>query len=89
MAIKQGGSAAMASKSLARGTAGRTSAGLPASSTPCRANTFFAKSMPTHTMVMGFPFQSELMRFRNPIVALVAVSRSPRVARDGEVPFIR
>ncbi|WP_232352076.1 hypothetical protein, partial [Inhella proteolytica] len=37
----------------------------------------------------GLPLSSQLMRFRNPIVALVAVSRLLRAARDGEVPFIR
>jgi hypothetical protein len=34
MPIRQGGSEAMSSSSLARGTLGRTSAGLPDSSTP-------------------------------------------------------
>ncbi len=29
------------------------------------------------------------MRIHNPIVALDAVLRQPRLARDGEVPFIR
>ena len=37
----------------------------------------------------GLPLSSELMSFRNPIVALDAVRRKPRLARDGEVPFIR
>jgi len=37
----------------------------------------------------GLPLPSDSMRFRNPIVALDAVRRKPRLARDGEVPFIR
>ena len=40
IATVHGGSEAISSCSLARGTAGRTRAGLPASSTPCTANTF-------------------------------------------------
>jgi hypothetical protein len=57
MATVHGGSEAISSCSLARATAGRTSAGLPASSTPWTAKTFLARSMPTWTMAVDFPFR--------------------------------
>jgi hypothetical protein len=44
------------SASLPRGTLGRTRAGLPEASTPCTAKTFLARSMPTVTIAMDFPF---------------------------------
>lgn len=42
--------------SLSRCNAGHTSSGRLASVMPCTANTFLARSIPTHTMAMGFPF---------------------------------
>ena len=38
-------------------TLGRTNSGLPAGLTPCTANTFLARSMPTNTITMDFPFR--------------------------------
>jgi hypothetical protein len=38
-------------------TLGRTRSGLPAVLTPCTVNTFFARSMPTTTIAMDFPFR--------------------------------
>jgi hypothetical protein len=46
---------------------------LPCSSTAWTAKTFLARSMPTWTMAMDFPFRvSEFDESRIPIVALVA-----------------
>jgi hypothetical protein len=42
---------------LARGTLGRTSSGLPAGLTPFTSNTLLARSMPTNTIAMDFPFR--------------------------------
>jgi hypothetical protein len=53
--LADGGSEATSSSCLERGRLGRTGAGLPVASTPCTAKTFFARSMPTDTMVMGLP----------------------------------
>ena len=47
MPMRHGGSGAMSSSGLPRGTLGRTSTGLPLASIPCTAKTFFAKSIPT------------------------------------------
>lgn len=92
MPIRHGGRLAMSSSSLSRATLGRTSAGLPDASTPCTAKTFLARSMPTVTMLMDFPFHktSVLMRgctsHRGTLMPYCAMARA---ARDGEVPFIR
>ena len=56
MPTRQGGGAAISPGSLPRGTLGRTRAGLPVASTPCTAKTFLAKSIPTVTIAVDFPF---------------------------------
>ena len=90
MPVRPGGKAAVSFDSLVRGTLGQTRTALPVASTPCAAKTFFAKSIPIVTLVMDFPFKSELMGHctshrgtRLPTAATV------RIARDGEVPFSR
>ncbi len=101
MPMRQGDRLAISPNNLARGTSGRTSIGLPVLSTQCTAKTFFARSIPTVTIVMTSPSsKSELMtmklrrakRFASPSWHLVALNRNPdgvRLAWDGEVPFIR
>ena len=82
----------MSSSSLSRATLGRTSAGLPEASTPCTAKTFLARSMPTVTMGMDFPFHktSALMRdWTSHRGTLMPYPATARGAREGEVPFIR
>jgi hypothetical protein len=94
-AQRQGGKLPISSSSLARGTSGRTSTGLPNSSTPCTAMAFFARSIPTVTIAPISPFRrtSELMkRSASPSWHCVADNRNPygsRLAWDGEVPFVR
>ena len=90
MPMRHGGKAAISSSSLPRGTLGQTSTGLPVASTPCTAKTFYPKSIPIVTIVMDFPFKSELMRHctsHRGTKLLIAVAEF--IARDGEVPFIR
>jgi hypothetical protein len=78
---------------LLRITLARISAGLPVASTSCAAKSFFAKSLPAVTIAMVFPFTSELMKsLTSPSWHFDAVNRKSvdaRLARDGEVPFIR
>ena len=61
---------------------------LPLSSTPCTANTFLARSIPTVIMFMDFPFRGvdEMARFHD---GACCRPRLPPQPRDGEVPFIR
>ena len=92
MPMRQGGRLAISLNNLARGTSGRTSIGLPVLSTQCTAKTFFARSIPTVTIVMTSPSsKSELMkRFASPSWHLVAVNRNPdgvRLAWDGDTIF--
>ena len=65
-----------------------TSTGLPLSSTPCTANTFLARSIPTVTMRMDFPFRGsdEVWKRHH---GTRCRPRLPPQPRDGEVPFIR
>lgn len=90
--IRQVGNCAVSSISLPRGTSGRTRAGLPVSSTPCTAKTFFAKSIPLRLPCRPFTEKCELMnRFASPSWHCIAVNRNPdsaRLAWDGKVPFI-
>jgi len=65
---------------------------LPVSSTPCSANTFLARSIPTATIPMDFPFrtntQMETSTFPSWRIDAVDLT-SVRSVRDGEVPRIR
>jgi hypothetical protein len=93
MPIKHGGDRAIRSTSAERATLGRTRTGVPAASTPCRANTFFARSMPRLTMVlMGLllPTVSVEMRgYASHRGIGLPKPANVRHTRDGEVPFIR
>jgi len=89
MPIRQGGSDATSGSSLPRVTAGRCSATLPVASTPCRANTFFARSMPSVTIAMDFPSHRWLMRLRQSHRGTLMPYSATAGTRDGEVPFIR
>src|SRR4029453_16214521 len=92
LAMVHGGNNATSSLSLARATFGRCSSGLPASFTPCSANTFLARSIPTIEIDMHLPLFEHLdERVLPPIWALRAglPTTCRKVARDGEVPFIR
>ena len=90
IAIVHGGSEATSACSLARATLGRRRSTCPVSFTPCSANTFLTRSMPTVTIAMDFPFSNELMRHSHfPSWHFVAGRRNTRLVRDGEVPFIR
>src|ERR1019366_9541553 len=55
MPITHGGSAATTALSLPRATFGCFSLGAPASSTPCSAKTFLARSIPRVTIAMTSP----------------------------------
>jgi hypothetical protein len=57
MPMVQGGKAATTSRSLARATLGWRSCTAPVAFTPCNAKTFLARSIPTQTMDMDFPFR--------------------------------
>jgi len=52
------------------GTLGRSSTGLPVASTPCTAKAFFARSIPSITIVMISPLGQIEGKFALPIVAL-------------------
>src|ERR1035437_5311960 len=52
MPMTQGGNCAMRGRRCSRDTFGLTNADLPLSSTPCTANTFLARSIPTVIMLM-------------------------------------
>ena len=62
---------------------------LACSFTPCSANTFLARSMPTVDNSHGLPLPSELMRVRTSHRGTSLPVAASRLARDGEVPFIR
>lgn len=92
MPMRQGGSFAISSSSLARDTSGRTSVDFPAAFTPCTAKTFLARSIPTVTIVMISPSVTLMKRIHFPSCHLTAIQRKYCCtwhARDGEVPFIR
>src|SRR4051812_29700069 len=57
MPSRQGGNDATSSRSFQRGTLGRTSTALPVASSPCRSNTFLARSIPRVTIAMDSPFE--------------------------------
>ena len=83
---------ATSSTSAERLTLSRIKTGLPAASTPCRANTFFAKSMPRLTMVLMLllPTVSVEMRgYASHRGIWLPKPAKARHTRDGEVPFIR
>ena len=88
MPIRQGGNWATISSNCPRTTLGLINTALPLWSTPCKANTFLARSMPTVTIPMDFPF-----RMNDSVWKLNHGSnccrRLPPLLRDGEVPFIR
>ena len=63
--------------------------GLPLSSTPCTANTFLARSIPTVIMLMDFPFRGVDEMIEIPSWHLLPFAETSPQPRDGEVPFIR
>ena len=69
---------------------GKYSTAFPSEPTPCSANMFLARSMPSVTISMISP-PGHVDEFANPILALRCRFRaqSARPAWDGEVPFIR
>ena len=70
-------------------TFGLTSTALPLSLTPCTANTFLARSIPTVIMLMDFPFRGVDEMIEIPSWHLLPFAETSPQPRDGEVPFIR
>ena len=77
MLIRHAGRLAMSSSSLARATSGLTGTGLPLSSMPCTAKTFFARSIPTVTIAMTCPLEQVDGKFDLSIVALMCRKPQP------------
>ncbi|OYZ77148.1 MAG: hypothetical protein B7X65_17020 [Polaromonas sp. 39-63-25] len=73
-------------------TTGRTGVGIPASSAPCTAKTFLARSIPAVTIAV-IPLPGQWMKSLTSsswrLVAVTRKSLGSRFAWDGEVPFIR
>ncbi len=89
MPIRHGGRLAISGNKSARETLGLTNAGLPLSSTPCTANTFLARSIPTVIMFMTFPSRGVDEMFEIPSWHLLPFAVTSPLPRVGEVPFIR
>ena len=88
MPIRQGGNWATIASNWPRATLGLIKTALPLWLIPCKANIFLARSMPTVTIFMDFPFRA------NDLVWKLnhgsnRCRRLPPLVRDGEVPFIR
>ena len=58
MPMVHDGNAATTPLSLARATLGWRITTAPPALTPCRANTFLARSIPAYRMLMDFPFRA-------------------------------
>jgi hypothetical protein len=89
MPMVHGGSAAIISCSLARGTLGRTRSGLPGGVNPVHRKHVLGEIDADEYDSHGLPLPSELMRVRTSHRGTLWPVAALRLTRDGEVPFIR
>ena len=89
MPITHGGSVATSSSSLARGTVGRRSSGLPALVDAVNGKNILGEIDTNGQNRHGLPLPDELMRVRTSHRGTQLPVAAMRLVRDGEVPFIR